>query len=117
MSAYSNDLRKRIIQRLEAGEKVKTVAEMFEVGLNCVYTLLRRYKKTGSYEALPSGGGRPSKLSESDIERLREIVQKHPDATLEELREMGCFAVSRATLCRVLNSKLKLVRKKNTSCS
>jgi transposase len=116
MRAYSKDLRERIIKALEIGEKIKTVATRFSVSLYWVYALLRRYRKTGSYEALPNRGGAPSKLREADLQRLSELVHAHPDATLQELKDMGGFSVSLPTICRALNDKLKLVRKKNFSC-
>ena len=51
MNAYSNDLRKRIIDAINNGDKVVDVAKRFSVGVRFVYSLLWRFLDTGSYEA------------------------------------------------------------------
>jgi transposase len=114
MKAYSNDLRERVIRAKERGEAPLSIAKRLEVGFGWVYNILRRYRSTGSYEALPRNAGMKPKLSESDLELLRQAVQEHPDATLEELKDLTGFPVSIATICRALK-KLNLSFKKNTS--
>ena len=114
MKAYSIDIRERVIRAIERGEKIFEIAKRLEVGLNWVYKLLRRYRATGSYEALPSNAGAKPKLSESDLELLRQTVHNHPDATLEELKELTGFSVSIATISRALNKLLKITYKKKT---
>jgi len=114
MKAYSNEFRERITRASKRGEAASSIAQRFEVSLGWVYKLLRRYRATGSYEALPSNAGVKPKLSEADLELLRQTVHEHPDATLEELKDLTGFSVSIATLCRALK-KLKLSLKKNAS--
>jgi transposase len=113
MKAYSKEFRERVIAAKERGEAPLSIAKRLEVSFNWVYSLLRRYLTTGSYEALPNNAGAKPKLSESDLEILRQTVRDHPDATLEELKELTGFTVSKATLCRALK-KLKLSFKKKT---
>jgi len=115
MRAYSRDLRERVIKAVERGEAPLSIAERLEVGFGWVYKLLRRYRATGNYEALPSNAGVKPKLSESDLELLRQTVHEHPDATLEELKDITGFSVSIATISRVLNKRLKITVKKNAS--
>ena len=114
MKAYSNDLRERVINASERGEAPLSIAKRLEVGFGWVYSILRRYRTTGNYEALPPNSGAKPKLSESDLELLRQKVHEHPDATLEELKDLTGFSVSIATICRALK-KLKLSLKKNAS--
>ena len=114
MKAYSKDLRERVIRASERGEAPLSIAKRLEVGFGWVYSLLRRYRATGSYEALPSNAGKKPKLSEADLELLRQTVHKHPDATLEKLKDLTGFSVSIATIFRALK-KLKLSLKKNAS--
>ena len=117
MKTYSNEFRERVIRATERGEAPLSIAARLEVDWSWVYRLLRRYRATGSYEALsPHNSGAKPKLSECDLEQLRETVLKHPDATLEELKELTGFAVSISTLSRALNKKLKMSFKKNASC-
>ena len=116
MKAYSNEFRERVIRASERGEAVQSIAERLEVSFGWAYSLLRRYRKTGSYEALPaSNAGVKPKLSQSDLEQLRQTVLSNPDATLEELKKLTDFPVSISTLSRVLNTKLKMPVKKNAA--
>jgi transposase len=115
MKAYSKDLRERVIRASERREAPLSIAQRLEVGLGWVYSLLRRYRATGNYEALPSNAGMKPKLSETDLELLRQTVHKHPDATLKELKELTGFSVSIATISRALNKRLKITIKKNSS--
>jgi transposase len=113
MRAYSNEFRERVIRAIERGEKALSIAKRLEVSFYWVYNLLRRYRTTGSYEALPShNAGAKPKLSESDLEFLRQTVLEHSDATLEELKELTGFTVSVATISRALNRQLKMPFKK-----
>jgi transposase len=115
MKAYSKDLRERVIRAIERKEVPLLIAKRLEVGLSWIYKLLQRYRATGNYEALPSNAGMKPKLSEADLELLRQTVHKHPDATLEELKELTGFSVSIATISRALNKRLKITIKKNSS--
>jgi len=115
VKAYSKDIRERVIRARERGEAPLSIAQRLEVGFGWVYSLLRRYRATVSYEALPSNAGVKPKLSEADLELLRQTVNEHPDATLEELKELTGFSVSIATISRALNKRLKITVKKNAS--
>ena len=115
MKAYSKDLRERIIRASERGEAPLSIAQRLEVSFSCVYRLLKRYRTTGNYEALPLNAGTKPKLSETDLELLRQTVHEHPDATLEELKDLTGFSVSIATISRTLNERLKITVKKNYS--
>ena len=116
MRAYSKEFRERVIRASEREESPLSIAQRLEVSFGWVYSLLRRYRTTGSYEALPSNAGAKPKLSEYDLELLRQTVHKHPDATLEELKDLTGFSVSTATISRALNKRLKIIVKKNASC-
>jgi transposase len=111
MRAYSKEFRERVIRAAERGETPLSIAQRLEVSFGWVYSLLRRYRTTGSYDALPQNAGVKSKLSESDLDLLRQTVDEHPDATLEELKELTGFNVSVSTICRALK-RLRLSFKK-----
>ena len=64
MRPYSNDLRKRVVAARINGEKAAAVVELFSVGVSFVYSLMERFRKTGSYEAKKNSGGAPRKFSE-----------------------------------------------------
>lgn len=112
MSAYSQDLRQRVLDAVQRGEgSIRQVARRFVVSLSFVVRLLQLHRRTGSIAPKPHRGGHPPALSPEDLERLRELVRQQPDATLEELRHRLGVACSTAAICRALK-KLGLPRKK-----
>jgi len=118
MKPYSQDLRERIIQALEARDaSQRASAERFCVSLSWVEKLWRRFRRSGSCAAKPHAGGKPRSLKDH-LEVLRREVAKQPEATLEELRDRVAAAqgphVSPATICRELQ-RLKLPVKKSRS--
>ena len=118
MKPYSQDLRDRIIQALEAGtETQRAIAERFCVSGSFVEKLWQRWRQSGSRAAKPHAGGRQGALQDH-LELLRTEVAKQPDATLAELRDRIVAAqgprVSPATVCRPLQ-RLRLPLKKSRS--
>lgn len=118
MKPYSQDLREKIIQALEAQEETQSdIADRFTVSLSFVEKLWRQWQTTGSCAAKPHAGGQPRRLRDHS-ETLRNAVATQPDATLEELSDQVVEAkgpqVSRSTVCRELQ-RLKLPLKKSHS--
>lgn len=116
MKPYSQDLRDRITQTLEAGEETQPeIAENFGVSLSFVEKLWNRWRTTGQSAAKPHAGGASRRLQDH-AELLRHEVEQQPDATLEELRQRlrkaKAPAVSGATICRELQ-RLNLPLKKS----
>ncbi len=66
MKAFSNDLRVRVISGKVAEHSVKDIASHLQVSQRWIYTILKRYKETGKYEALPIPGAK-RKLSEAIV--------------------------------------------------
>ncbi len=50
--------------------------------------MLKLRRENGDLTALPHGGDAVAKFDEAKILILAELVAKHPDATLQELREL-----------------------------
>jgi transposase len=112
MSAYSQDLRQRVIDTVERGEgSLGQIASRFLVSISFVTRLVRHLRDTGSVEPQPHGGGRPPALGPADLHRLGELVRGHPDATLEELRQLLGVDCSIMAISRALR-KLKITRKR-----
>ena len=85
MKPISNDLRRRIIEAIQANEESQPeIAERFSVALSTVEKLWYRFRVTGSYEPLPHSGGR-KRLLEAAEEFIRAEVAAQPDLTLAEL--------------------------------
>jgi transposase len=112
MKAISEDLRKRILDTIEHGDgSLRQIARRFLVSVSFITRLLQLHRSTGSLEPRPHGGGNPAVLSPEDLEQLRELVRRQPDATLEELRQRLGVSCSLMTISRALR-KLGLPRKK-----
>jgi transposase len=112
MKAISEDLRKRILDTIQRGDgSLRQIARRFLVSVSFITRLLQLHRSTGSLEPRPHGGGNPPILSLEDLQQLRELVQKQPDATLEELRQRLGVSCSLMTISRAL-CKLRLPRKK-----
>jgi len=117
MKPYSDDIRLRIIETIQANELSQPeIAEQFSVSLPFVEKLWQRFRTTGSYRAKAAAGGR-TRLLKADERLIREIVKVQPDLTLAELcervaRATGNRAVTTATMCVELR-RLKLPLKKS----
>jgi transposase len=117
MKAYSNDLRRRIIERIQDNEESQAeIAEHFSVSIPFVEKLMQRFLATGSFEAKPHTGGRERSLKEYEA-LIRAEVKERSDITLVELvekvaKESGKPKVGVMTMCDELR-RLKLPRKKN----
>ncbi len=87
MRAYSNDLRRRIIERIQGNEESQVeIAEYFSVSVSFVEKLWHRFLATGSFEAKPHAGGRERVLKDYEA-LIRAEVQGRSDITLAELVE------------------------------
>src|SRR3954451_5343910 len=112
MTPYSQDLRQRVLDTVRRGEgSWRQIARRFLVSVSFGTRLLRTHRDTGSLEPKPHGGGNPPVLTPEDLERLRELIQQRPDATLEECRAHLGTPCSLMTISRAL-SRLGLPRKK-----
>jgi len=112
MQAYSQDLRQRILDTVQRGDgTLRQIARRFLVSVSFVTRLLQLHRSTGSLEPRPHGGGNPAVLGAQNLEQLRELVRRQPDATFEELRQRLGVSCSLRTISRALR-KLALPRKK-----
>jgi transposase len=112
MSPYSQDLRQRVLDAVERKEgSLRQIARRFVVSLSFIVRLVQLHRRTGSLQPRPHGGGRRPALGPDDLERLKGLVQRQPDATLDELRQRLGIACSLMAISRAL-SKLELPRKK-----
>lgn len=81
-SAYSQDLRERVIAARESGMETTPVARLFQVCPAWVRRVMQRKRESGELCARPRGGATVIKV---DLSRLRQLVEETPDATAEEL--------------------------------
>jgi len=113
MNPYSMDLRERVVRACDEGLGTrKAIAERFGVSTAWIRRLLQRRRQTGSIAARPHGGGRRAKFAGKRLDRLKQLVQEDPDATLEELLARSGVDASLMAVHRALE-RLGCRRKKS----
>jgi len=115
MKTYSMDLRERVVQACDQriGTQ-KQIAEFFGVSTAWIRRLLRRRRETGSIAPRKRGTRKPPKFSGQSLEKLKRLVEKQPDATLQELLDGSGVDGSIMAVHRALE-RLGCRRKKSRS--
>ena len=110
----SNNLRKRILDAGDdQGVSRRKLAARSEVYTSTITNLLRLRRETSSDEPRPHHGGVEPTLDCEALERLRCLVEKAPDATLETVRQEMGVTDSRMIIRRPMR-KLGLPLKKKS---
>ncbi|NIA06404.1 MAG: hypothetical protein GWP14_02000 [Actinobacteria bacterium] len=99
--AYSTDLRLRVLADYDNGVRLVNLADRYRVSERWLYKLLRQRKETRCIEPRRGRTGPKPKLAAHE-NRLRELIDAVPDATLEELKQKLGLGVSITTLWRAL---------------
>ncbi len=114
MNAYSEDLRKKIVEALGRGVGKSEAARTFSVSLSSVKRYARMAEEGRSLVPKKRPGSKP-KLDERARKLLEEDVKEHPFLTLQERCEylwaVAGLDLSRSTLCRELK-RMEKTRKK-----
>jgi transposase len=111
-SAYSMDLRTRVLKDAEAGLTSKELAERYHVSRAWVDALKQRRRETGSIAPVKQVKFRRRALAADQEQRLVALVTARPDATLAELRDALRTSAGLTTIWRALD-RLELSLKKN----
>jgi transposase len=82
-SAYSDDLRERVVLDIGSGLSRREAARRFRVSASSAIRWAGRHHETGSVSAKPRGGHRRSPL-DPHAAWLLELVAREPELTLEE---------------------------------
>jgi transposase len=80
---YSEDIRERVVARVEAGASRREAAEQFDICASSAIKWMQRVEATGSCAAKPMGGS-VSPLDRHEAELLA-LLAEAPDATLDEM--------------------------------
>jgi transposase len=118
--AYSDDLRRKLLEAHDAGEgTLEDLAERFRVSVGWAYKISAARTRTGEVERQPGAKrGRVSKVTAEIESLLKGAVQARADTTLAELQvrlwEERQLPVSITWLWTVLD-RLGLRYKKNTA--
>ncbi len=82
---HSLDLRRRIIEAVEAGASAREAARRFDVSPSSAIKLVRRWRRTRSYAPGQIGGQKKRKLTDHE-DWLHAVMASEPDVTLMELQ-------------------------------
>jgi transposase len=114
MKAYSEDLRKKIVDAIERGMPKAQAARTFGVGISTVKRYATKVRRGESLEPGKAPGKRP-KIDERVGKLLQEDLKERPFATLRErceyVRAVSGVSVSRSTMCRAI-ARVGSTRKK-----
>lgn len=111
--ALSNEKRADIIKHIEAGESKENIAKWLFITIRTVNRVLKRYRETGSYEALPNGGGQKPLITEEAMNQVVLRIREVPDMTLSELIDEFNLPFSESALCRRLISRGLVYKKRH----
>lgn len=109
---YSQDLRDRVLAACGRGMSTKQIGELFGVSPSWVRRIKQRLRDDG--EQSPRPPEPKCRHTKIDRDRLVELVELHPDATLVELREMLGVDCAESAVWKALN-KLGFTFKKRQS--
>lgn len=113
------ELRERVVQGVEEKElSIAAAADLYAVGTATVKRWLARARATGSVEPSAMGGMRVVLIALSEEQRVVDLVERMPDATVEELAaaytEQYGTVLSRSSMTRALK-RFGITRKKKAS--
>ena len=110
-TAYSQDLRDRVLAAYDRGMGTKQIAVMFSVSPAWARRVRQRRRDSGERSARKVGSPGVRKI---DRDRLVKLVEAEPDATLVQLRDRLGAACTPAAISKVLR-KLGFTFKKRRS--
>jgi transposase len=113
---YSEDLRRRVVETIEAGATIPDAAEQCGVSISSVVRFLKLHRDTGSVEAAKFGGYKEFALVAHE-ELVRGLIEDQPDITLKELKVRLAkkkVSVGKSSIARFLHH-LKLPFKKKSA--
>ena len=113
---YSEDLRTRVVEAIDAGATIPEAAEQCGVSISSVVRFLKLHRETGSVSAAKFGGYKDFALAAHE-ELVRKLIAEQPDITLAELKARLAkkrVTVGKSSIARFLNH-LKLPFKKKSA--
>jgi len=114
VKAYSEDLRRKIVDAIERGMPKAQAARTFGVGVSTVKRYATKAQRGEPLEPGKAPGKRP-KMDERVSKLLEEDLKERPFVTLRErcdyVEAISGVSVSRSTMCRAI-ARLGKTRKK-----
>jgi len=113
------DLRSRAVEAYNNREgSLEAIASQFRIGTASLKRWLRLLRTSGTLFAKPYNGGPDPKILDTDLQRLKDIVDEKSDRTISELRQVWLertgVVVGHSTMVRALQ-RANLTFKKRLS--
>lgn len=112
MEAYPTKVRELVLDAYEQGAETGEIAGSLKVSPSWVRRVNQRWRELKLRGSIQQKHGPNPKFDEARRQELAKLVQKTPDATLEELKKQLTLPVSISTIWRTLND-MKLTLKKS----
>jgi transposase len=107
MGIATEQTRKRAIKAYLSRQGTQAqIASLYGVNIRTFQDWLERYRKTGHCAPLPRGH-RKAVFDGDSLTALDELVQQHPDATLQQFRDLSGASCSVMAVQRALNRLAK----------
>jgi transposase len=113
--AYSMDLRERVLADLDEGLSKVAISRKFRVSTRWIYKLQKQWEVTGDIAPRRGKTGPKPKLA-AHTERLLQLVEEQPDASLRELRDRLGVPVSIHAVWNALQRMGVTFKKGGTRC-
>jgi transposase len=114
LKAYSEDLRRKIVDAIERGMLKAQAARTFRVGISTVKRYATKAQRGESLEPGKAPGKRP-KMDERVSKLLEKDLKERPFVTLQQrcdyIEAISGVSVSRSTMCRAI-ARIGSTRKK-----
>jgi transposase len=107
----SMEIREIVSEDRKKGMSVREIGMALNLPLRTVNGLLEHERETGSMAPKPHKGRRPA-LDEKGLERLKQIILKEPDMTLEEMEKRMGISIDISAMSRIVRFKLGFNLKK-----
>lgn len=107
---YSDDLRQKVMDAIERGERKSQVSRMFNISRNTLDLWLKRREATGAIGAIRDYQRGP-KPKIKDLEKFRGFAQTYGHLTQQAMAEQWPQEISNRTMGKALK-RIKFTRKK-----
>ena len=109
----STEVRELMVKAYEKSHNATEVARNFSVSRGTVYEYVNRKRRNESIEVKTSQRGRKSKLTQKNLDDIKNAINQQPDITIHEITETLALPVSEETVRREV-VKMGFVYKKKS---
>lgn len=101
MKPIPNEIRKLVVAAKERKEKEEDIAKWYNISRSSIQKIYRLHKETGSILPTPYPGAKP-RITDEQLKKLDEFVEKNPDKTLDEIIEELQLPIKKSRLSVIL---------------